>query len=187
MKARPTPLLALGALLATASAAAAAPSSGAAPQPQARARPKLERADVKKVLAEVRRPGAKAVLLNVWASWCDPCREEMPDLVRFLRANEARGLRLVLVSADAPDETEEAEKFLASQGIDFRTFVKTGSDMTFIDGLDERWSGALPVTFLYDGKGRQRHLWQTPVTFEILQAKLDELLGPAATKHDAKK
>jgi thiol-disulfide isomerase/thioredoxin len=187
VNARQTPLLALCALLVPAAAAPAMPRADAGAAKAASARPKLERADVKKVLAEVRRPGAKAVLLNVWASWCDPCREEMPDLVRFLRANEARGLRLVLVSADAPDETEEAEKFLASQGIDFRSFVKTGGDMTFIDGLDKRWSGALPVTFLYDGRGRQRHLWQTPVTFEMLQAKLDELLGTAATKQDAKK
>ena len=47
----------------------------------------------------VRAPGARAVLVNVWATWCDPVAQEMPDLIRFYRDHREDGLRLVLVSA----------------------------------------------------------------------------------------
>jgi thiol-disulfide isomerase/thioredoxin len=138
--------------------------------------PRLLPAHAAEVRAAIRKPGARAVLLNVWATWCDPCREEMPALVRFYRAHEKDGLRLVLVSADFPDGRADAEKFLAAQGIDFPTFLKTGDDMAFIDGIDRRWTGALPASFLFDGHGHVQQFWPRPVTFEELTAKLDEIL-----------
>jgi len=42
-------------------------------------------AELPQILATARAPGARAVLVNVWATWCDRCREEMPDLIRFFR------------------------------------------------------------------------------------------------------
>jgi thiol-disulfide isomerase/thioredoxin len=134
--------------------------------------------DLKAVLAAIRKPGAKAVLVNVWATWCDPCREEMPDLLRYYRARKASGLRLVLVSADEADNRKDAQRFLATQGVDFPTFLKTGDDMAFINGLEPRWSGALPASILFDGQGHVVHFWSGKVTFEALSAKVDEALIP---------
>ena len=60
----------------------------------------------------VRAGGARVVLLNVWATWCVPCREEFPDLMRLRREYRERGLRLVLVSADTDSQLPAARQFL---------------------------------------------------------------------------
>lgn len=149
--------------------------------------PRVVPAELPAILKAVREPGASAVLLNVWATWCDPCREEMPDLLRFYRDHKARGVRLILVSTDDPDEQAAVQKFLAGQGVDFPSFLHTGTDqMAFIDGLEPRWSGVLPASFLYDGRGARRHFWSGKVTYEGLVAKLEEISRPQ-TKSTKKK
>jgi thiol-disulfide isomerase/thioredoxin len=143
---------------------------------QAAPRATITPAKLETVLAAIRKPGARAVLVNVWATWCEPCREEMPDLVRAYRAHKAEGLRLVLISSDDEENRAEAEKFLAAQGVDVDSFLKVGDDMAFIDGLDKRWSGALPASFIFDGKGRLLHFWPRQITHDELEAKLTEAL-----------
>ena len=138
-------------------------------------------AELPAILAAVRAPGAKAVLINVWATWCDPCREELPAIARFYRQHRAQGLRLVLVSADALASGAEIRRVLAAAGMpgDTPSFIKRGDDMKFIDGLDRRWSGALPASFLFDGGGHERRWWGAPVTATDLELGVAGLL-PAA-------
>ena len=83
---------------------AAQPGCAAAPPPSS-----VAVAELPAILAAVKAPGAQAVLVNVWATWCEPCREEMPDLVRFYRDHRAEGLRLVLISADDDDQRAEVD------------------------------------------------------------------------------
>jgi thiol-disulfide isomerase/thioredoxin len=142
----------------------------------AQAAPKITPARLETVLDAIRKPGARAVLVNVWATWCEPCREEMPDLVRAYRAHKAEGLRLVLVSSDDEENRAEAEKFLASQGVDVDSFLKVGDDMAFINGIEKRWTGALPASFIFDGRGRLLHFWPRQITPDELDAKLTEAL-----------
>jgi thiol-disulfide isomerase/thioredoxin len=142
----------------------------------AQAAPKIVPAKLETVQAAIRKPGARAVVVNVWATWCEPCREEMPDLVRAYRAHKGDGVRLVLVSADDEDGRAEAEKFLAAQGVDFDSFLKVGDDMTFINGIDPRWTGALPATFVFDERGRIVQFWPRQITHQELTGKLTELL-----------
>jgi len=154
-------------LLALATAKAPAP----APRP----------AEAAAVLAEVGKPGASAVLLNVWATWCMPCREEFPDLMKVARELAPRGLRLVLVSADFPDAEAEVTAFLTEHGVDFPTWIKTGKDEAFVDGLDKRWTGALPVTFLYDGHGKVVRYWEGKSTYDMLKKRALEALESKET------
>jgi thiol-disulfide isomerase/thioredoxin len=142
----------------------------------AQAAPKITPARLETVLDAIRKPGARAVLVNVWATWCEPCREEMPDLVRAYRAHKAEGLRLVLVSSDDEENRAEAEKFLTSQGVDVDSFLKVGDDMAFINGIEKRWTGALPASFIFDGRGRLLHFWPRQITRDELDAKLTEAL-----------
>ena len=133
-------------------------------------------ADVQAILGEVRKPGAKAVLVNVWATWCDPCRAEMPGLLRFFREHRDEGLRLVLVSVDDEGDRDKVVRFLTAQGVDFQTWMKRGDDMTFINTLSSKWSGAIPASFLFNGRGRVQRRWYGEVTPEALKSAWDRLL-----------
>ena len=120
----------------------------------------------------VTRAGAPVVLVNVWATWCGPCREEFPDLVRLERLWRGRGLKVLLVSADDEGDLPQVKRFLAERGVDFPTYLKAQKDMEFINGLDPRWSGALPATFLYDGTGRLRDFWEGKTTYALFEQKV---------------
>jgi thiol-disulfide isomerase/thioredoxin len=162
--------------LAAIALAAVSPAT-AAPAPTAVA-PAPTPAELPEILSAVRSPGARAVLVNVWATWCDPCRQEMPDLIRFYRDHRQDGLRLVLVSADDEENRAEVARVLAEAGLpaDALSFIKRGDDMKFINGLDRRWSGALPASFLFDGRGRKRHTWPGPVSYHSLELGAGGLL-----------
>src|SRR5262245_44367205 len=60
----------------------------------------LEPVTAEQLHQRIREPGARATLVNVWASWCGPCREEFPTLVALAERDRARGLRVLFVSAD---------------------------------------------------------------------------------------
>ena len=144
---------------------------------EARQLPDLSPATASTLLAAVRSPKAKAVLVNVWATWCQPCREEFPDILRLRQAYEERGLRVVLVSGDFPSDRARAVNFLAEHGVDFPTYIKDGDDMAFIDGLNKAWSGALPATFLYDTKGSLLEWWEGKASYSLLEKKVLLALG----------
>jgi len=128
------------------------------------------------VIQEVERSRGSVVLVNVWATWCTPCREELPDLLRLQRELADRGFRLILVSADVTSQRPAAAALLASQGVGFPTFAKAQSDQDFIDGLDTRWSGALPASLLFDRDGRKVAFWEGKASYERLVGEVKPLL-----------
>jgi thiol-disulfide isomerase/thioredoxin len=130
-------------------------------------------ADVQKVIHD---PGAKAVLVNVWATWCGPCREEFPGLVRVAEKYNGQGLKTILVSADDTDQVAAVKKFLADEGVDFPAYIKAEKDQAFIDGLYKQWSGALPATFIFDGTGKLHDFWEGNATFNVFEQKVVEVL-----------
>lgn len=120
----------------------------------------IEPATADQVLAAINQAQGEVVLVNLWATWCQPCVEEFPDIMSLYQKYKDRGLKIVFVSADFENQTEAAKAFLKKQGVDFATYQKSGKDMAFINTLDERWSGALPATWIYDGKGNKHHFWE---------------------------
>jgi thiol-disulfide isomerase/thioredoxin len=173
MSARRSPLSLAwpGVALAASICLASASTAGEGP-----AVPPVVAGDARMILQAIQRPGATAVLVNVWATWCDACREEMPRLVRFYRDHRAAGLRFILISADEESERARAAKFLAAQGVDVPSWLKRGDDMAFIDALDRRWTGTLPASWLFDGNGKVVELWQRPVTVPDLEGAWSRVL-----------
>jgi thiol-disulfide isomerase/thioredoxin len=135
-------------------------------------------AELAEIMAAVKAPGAPAVVVNVWATWCEPCRQEMPELLRFYRDHRGQGLRLILISADDDDQREQVARVLTGLGFDERAFIKRGDDMKFIDALDPSWKGALPATFLFDGRGARSKSWLGLVSYGELCAGVAGLLPP---------
>lgn len=132
--------------------------------------------DLAAVRAAVAAPGARAVLVNVWATWCDSCRDELPAILQFARAHRAGGVRIILVSADDEDQRDQVAAFLAKAGAaGVQAFIKHGDDNGFVNGLDPQWTGALPASFLYDGHGAKKRFWSGPVTARDLETALRAL------------
>jgi thiol-disulfide isomerase/thioredoxin len=139
--------------------------------------PAVTPATSKEVLAATHDSGAKAVLVNLWASWCGPCRMEFPDLVKLQKDYAARGLKVVFVSWD--DTPEIAAKFLAKQGVTSASFIKSNAqgDQSFVESLSPKLTGAIPATLIYDGTGKLRDMWEGSVTYEEFAQKVNAVLG----------
>lgn len=127
------------------------------------------------------KPGTQALFINVWATWCEPCREEMPDIVRFAQDRKHPGVRVLLVSADSSKERAAVVKYLTSLGVDFPSYHKTGDDMEFINGIDPAWDGTIPASWLFDANGKRVHLWNGSLTYQQLVQKVDALFPPTAS------
>lgn len=98
----------------------------------------------------------KHLVLNMWATWCVPCKEEFPDLVKLAK-NAGDTAEVVGVSLDYPDEIESRViPFLRQNPVSFSIYVADVADQDdFINSLNRDWSGALPTTFIYDSNGQQ--------------------------------
>jgi thiol-disulfide isomerase/thioredoxin len=96
----------------------------------------------------------RALLVNFWATWCDPCREEMPALAAAAKGFPSKDLAVVLVSVDSLEKTPDVAKFLAKEKVPFVCWqAKSRDPQTFVDAVDKGWSGAVPYTLVYSRSG----------------------------------
>ena len=123
---------------------------------------------------------AEAVLVNIWATWCMPCREEFPDIVRLYRTYQARGLEVIFVSGDLEADIPQVLEFLAEHGVDFLSYLKVGKDMEFIDAFFPEWSGLLPATFIFDARRSLQHFWEGEAAYEIFESRVLEVLNQSS-------
>jgi len=130
----------------------------------------------------VRYSGGKATLVSVWASWCEPCRQEFPGVVRLARAYKDRGLRVIFVSADLTADLPAARRFLADEGVDWTTYYTRGEQTALVSALDPRWTGGIPGSFLYDREGRLRDFWEGAMNYEGFEQRVLPVISsrPAA-------
>ena len=76
----------------------------------------LDATPVQRTLDDYR---GQPILLNVWATWCDPCREEMPSMEALYQRSRDRGFRIVAVSIDSPDQAGLVREFVAEHRLTF--------------------------------------------------------------------
>jgi thiol-disulfide isomerase/thioredoxin len=98
----------------------------------------------------------RPLLINFWATWCDPCREEFPDLVKLEADYPAQRLNFVAVSLDdISDLKTTVPKFLKEMNATMPVVLLNVNDPEpAIHAVDEKWDGQLPATFLYDKDGK---------------------------------
>jgi len=114
----------------------------------------------------------KVVLLNFWATWCPPCRREMPLFAELQREFGARGFQVVAV---AIDETDAVREFAAEYGLDFPLLVGD-EDAIRVAQAYGNLQGALPYTVLMDRKGEVVARFKGEISRSSLQPHLGDLL-----------
>lgn len=113
------------------------------------------------------------VILNFWASWCGPCKAEMPDLEEAYRAHGSEIAFLVVNLTDGRNETvESASGYIAQQGYTFPVYYDTGLEAVYAYGIN-----SIPMTYFIDGQGNvvADHLGM--ISADGLQQGVDALLS----------
>ena len=115
----------------------------------------------------------KVVVLNLWATWCSPCRTEMPVLDAFYAKFRGRGVVMLGLDENDPEDVEEVKKVM--QGFGYPAILAQTAP---VNGF--RTPRVLPITYVIDADGViKSKLWPggTPVTEENLEKAITPLLA----------
>ncbi len=123
----------------------------------------------------------RIVILNFWATWCVPCREEMPMLVRIHKEFAGRGVVVIGPSADAAETQDKIAPFLREVGIGFPVWIGATTAHMAQLGLGT----ALPATAVMDRDGRIAGRILGPLDEADLRARIEWLLADPAKRGPA--
>jgi len=138
---------------------------------------KLSRIDETGYRELLKSMAGKVTLVDFWATWCAPCREEMPLLAKLESKLRNRGLRLITISADEPEHERAAFEFLSKSGVSGSGYLRRAKDEdTFINAIDPKWSGALPALFLYDRQGKLAKSFIGETDLAVVEALILKIL-----------
>jgi len=122
--------------------------------------------------------GTRAVLINFWATWCQPCVEEFPMIVDLGKTHTSNDLALYFVSVDWLDEQDRVQKFLNDHGVSGLSFIKNQDDMDFINGISKEWTGAVPFTMVFSKKtGQTVDSWESKKPKERFISAIEKALN----------
>lgn len=146
----------------------------------------LTPATAEQVRASIKRSGKKATLLNAWASWCGPCRREVPMLQALSVNLKPQGVDVVLVTVDDPKDEAKAASFLKDNGITLKSYIVAGSMGDFKAGINPRWPGMLPASFLFDAEGELVHFWAGEAFENEIVPVVENFLGGRAIQAETR-
>ena len=132
---------------------------------------KIEKVKLSKLIKE--RKG-KILFLNLWATWCVPCREEFPSIVKL--SEEYKDVDFASISVDFPDEVDsKIIPFLKSNNAKFASYVNGfEGDDDLINALDKKWNGALPATFIYDKTGKKVAFLEGKQSYDLFKKEIEK-------------
>ncbi len=132
--------------------------------------PKLKLRDVEGRALRLSDYKGRVVLLNFWATWCAPCRVEMPDLVKWQREYKGKGLQVIGVTYP-PEELAEVREFIKSIRVNYPVALGEEQTKAMFDEGD-----ILPVTVVIDKKGMIREVIHGIIFPEEFEHKVKPLL-----------
>lgn len=145
--------------------------------------PEVHAADLRGQARTLSSLRGKVVLLNIWATWCGPCQQEMPSMQRLYQQLGPEGLKIVAVSIDAApgklDPDGRAGGDVAGFARDFKLTFDVWQDPTGNVGRDFRTTG-VPESFLLDREGKivkkviGATEWDDAATIELVRRMLKE-------------
>lgn len=144
----------------------------------AAAMPTVTQIDIDGLKALIK-PKGKPLLINFWATWCDPCREEFPDLVKIDAAYRGK-VDLVTVSLDdLADIKTLVPKFLTDVKAEMPAYLlKTADESAAITMVAKDWSGNLPLTILFAPSGETAYIRMGKIKYGTVTAEIEKILLP---------
>ena len=135
---------------------------------------KIDEVSIKKILV----PRDKPLLVNFWATWCVPCREEFPDLVKIDEEFKGKIDFITISLDDLAEINRDVPKFLSEMKATMPAYLlNTNEESQVITSISKDWQGGLPFTILYDENGEVVHTKQGKIKPEIVKEKIYELLN----------
>lgn len=127
------------------------------------------------------KPNGKPLLVNFWATWCIPCVEEFPDLVK-LDAEYKGKIDLITISLDDLAEiNRDVPKFLLDMKAEMPAYLlRTPDENAVITSITKDWQGGLPFTILYNEKGEIAYFVQGKFKPDLMRAEINKLLSKPA-------
>lgn len=120
----------------------------------------------------------KTFMVNFWATWCPPCKKEMPDLIKLYTNYKDKGFELIFVSVDDKSDKEgDLKDFLTSLGIEFVTYydaLKKQEDI--LTHIDNNWAGEIPKTYIYDSEGKQVKVITGSQSYQTFENEIKKVL-----------
>jgi thiol-disulfide isomerase/thioredoxin len=121
---------------------------------------------------------ARAVVVNVWATWCGPCIQEFPEFIRYDGAMEDQLVEVRFLSVDDPSIRPRVVEFLRQRGWEEPSYLAMNQDV--VQGLafaaQTMWDGSIPMTFILTD-GKVRDMWIGSTTYQLLSARVDRVLA----------
>ena len=117
------------------------------------------------------------LLINVWATWCVPCREEFPDLVKISESYSNK-VRVVGISVDDSEVLDsKVIPFLKNQKAKFENYLlKVTEPEDFINLLNKKWSGAIPATFIYKKNSKQNEMLIGKQSYKLFEQAVKKVI-----------
>jgi peroxiredoxin len=137
--------------------------------------PDFQRADLDGKQLALSSYRGRVVLLNFWATWCEPCRDEMPVFSSWQSKLQAKGLRVVGISMD--DDAGQVKKFLKQYPVSYPIAMGDAALAKQLGGVL-----GLPLSYLIDAQGKVVARYQGEVDLPTLQMKIESLLPKAPRK-----
>ena len=120
-----------------------------------------------------------AVILHFWATWCEPCRAELPTLEALVRQVSDSGVILVAVAIDTEADAARIRRFVHDLGVGFPVYLARDGAIS-----DRYWSWGVPVTYLIDPGGRlvARALGPRDWATASMHTLISQVAAPATAK-----
>ncbi|HLB31448.1 MAG TPA: redoxin family protein [Gammaproteobacteria bacterium] len=130
--------------------------------------------EIKSIISENK---GKVVVLNFWATWCPPCIKEFPDIIKLYDQYESKGLQVIAISMNEPDELEDIAEFLGKHNPRFPVYRAASTEEEFYSEFEEQWWGEMPMTMIYDKAGNVAMMHKKALSFEEFEQDVSSLLS----------
>jgi thiol-disulfide isomerase/thioredoxin len=145
--------------------------------------PKVTQID-ETTLTNLLKANGKLLLVNFWATWCDPCREEFPELIKISQDFKDK-LDFITVSWDDLAEiNRDVPKFLAQVKADniSNYLLKTDNEDAAIRSVSKDWVGGLPFTIMYNEKSEVIFTRMGKIKPDVLRAEIEKHIAQTTAK-----